>query len=414
MKNGEQSSDSNGTCFHRYLNYSIAILEKYNGDEPFHLYLKKYFSVNKKHGSKDRKQITSLCYDYFRVGFAVSDTIDISQKILLATFLIEKKSSSLLEKLKPEWNEQIALDIFSKIEMVKDVFSLEKIFPYPDEISKQINPEYFCLSFLIQPKLFIRIRPGYKNVVFDKLKSAQISFEKINGDCLAFSNNEKVSEILNIDKEAVIQDFNSQQTLNLFTSYIAPQTLSVRNQKSEIRNSTSVWDCCAASGGKSILAYDLFKNIELTVSDTRKSILENLKKRFAKAGIKNYHSFVADLSISLPEKSILEKQDFIIADVPCSGSGTWARTPEQLHFFSKKKIEEYSNLQRKIVSNAIDYLNENGYLLYITCSVFKKENEENVNFFQKNLNLQLVRSNYLEGYEMQADTLFAALFKKNN
>jgi len=403
MQNGEPFSENKGNHFHRYLNYAIAILAKYNGTEPFHLYLKKYFSTNKKHGSKDRKQITSLCYNYFRVGIAVSPSIDISEKLLLATFLVENKFSPLLEKLKPEWNEHIHLDISFKLEMVKDFFSLEKIFPHPDEISKQINFKDFCFAFLIQPKLFIRLRPGYKNIVFDKLKSAGISFEKINETCATFSNTEKVSEVIHIDKEAVIQDYNSQQTLNLFTSQIKHNTSYI-----------SLWDCCAASGGKSILAFDLLKNIKLTVSDTRKSILENLQKRFAKAGIKNYHSFVADLSVSLPQKTILERQDFIIADVPCSGSGTWARTPEQLHFFSKKKIEEHSVLQQKIVSNAIKYLNENGYLLYITCSVFKKENEQNVDFFQKNLNLQLIKSEYLKGYKMQADTLFAALFKRVN
>lgn len=400
MKNGELISGNAGNHFHRYLNYAIAILQKYNGIEPFHVYLKKYFSNHKKHGSRDRKQITSLCYNYFRVGMAVSPSIDIFEKLLLAIFLIGNKSSPLLEKLKPEWNEHIHLDISLKIEMVKDIFSLQKIFPFPDEISKQINYEDFCFAFLIQPKLFIRIRPGYKNTVLDKLKSANISFEKITETCLAFSNNEKVSEVINVDKEAVIQDYNSQQTLNLFTSHIKHQTSSI-----------SFWDCCAASGGKSILAFDLLKNLKLTVSDTRKSILENLQHRFEKAGIRNYHSFVADLSISSQQKMISESVDLIIADVPCSGSGTWARTPEQLYFFSKKKIEEYSILQKKIVSNSIEYLDENGYLLYITCSVFQKENEENVDFFQKNLNLQLIKSEYLKGYKMQADTLFAALFK---
>ena len=156
------------------------------------------------------------------------------------------------------------------------------------------------------------------------------------------------------------------------------------------------------------------KNIELTVSDTRKNILENLQKRFAKAGIKNYHSFVADLSISSPAKNDPESLDLIIADVPCSGSGTWARTPEQLYFFSKKKDRRICHSSKKNSFKCYEYLNENGYLLYITCSVFKKENEENVDFFQKNLSLQLVKSEYLKGYEMQADTLFAALFKKSN
>ena len=44
------------------------------------------------------------------------------------------------------------------------------------------------------------------------------------------------------------------------------------------------------------MAYDINPTIKLTVSDKRKSILKNKNQRFATAGIKNYHSFVADLS----------------------------------------------------------------------------------------------------------------------
>jgi len=69
-------------------------------------------------------------------------------------------------------------------------------------------------------------------------------------------------------------------------------------------------------------------------------------------------------------------------------------------------------LQREIVAHSIEYLKENGLLLYITCSVFKKENENNVVFFRQNLSLELISSKYLAGYKMQADSLFVALFRK--
>lgn len=401
MKTGDQPFKEKGNHFHRYLEYATGILSKYSGREPFHLYLKKYFSENKKHGSRDRKQITALSYNYFRLGFSVSSSVEVNEKFLLAIFLIEKNSSVILEKLKPGWNKKIHLDISEKIREVKNIFDLEKIFPFSNELSDEINFQLYSLSFLVQPKLFIRIRPGHRNTVFDKLKEANIPFEKINDSCLSFANNEKVSDIINIDKEAVIQDYNSQRVRDFLKSDILNPTLV-----------NSVWDCCAASGGKSILAFDLFKNIDITVSDTRKNILENLKKRFEKAGIKNYHSFIADLSVPGNLEEINTKSfDLIIADVPCSGSGTWARTPEQLNFFSEKSIETYSILQKKIVSNAIKFLNKDGHLLYITCSVFKKENEENVTFIQKDLNLELVKGEYLKGYEMQSDTLFVALFK---
>ncbi len=102
----------------------------------------------------------------------------------------------------------------------------------------------------------------------------------------------------------------------------------------------------------------------------------------------------------------------MIADVPCSGSGTWGRTPEQLNFFNAKKIDEYVLLQKKIVTNIVPYIRTNGYLLYITCSVFKKENEEVVSFVQENLQMELVEMNVIKGYDKKADTMFAALLKR--
>jgi len=387
---------------HRYLDYAQTLLENYNGKEPFHLYLKKYFSLNKKHGSKDRRIISSLCYDYFRLGVSVSFEISVTEKLLLATFLMEHKPSKILKELKPSWNEIIENPLQEKISLVKDFFDLPNIFPFKHELSDDIDVALFNLSFLIQPKLFIRIRPGKKEIVFQRLKKANVSFEILNSDCLSFANSENINRVLRLDDEAVIQDFSSQQTLAVLKNEIA--------NKFKI---FSVWDCCAASGGKSILAYDLFKDIELTVSDTRKNILQNLSDRFQKAGITNYFSFVADLSVVGSAKAIKKSFDVIIADVPCSGSGTWARIPEQLLFFQQKEIEKYALLQRQIVMNAIQFLKPNGYLLYITCSVFKKENEENVEFFTKKNTISLIESEYLKGYKVQADTLFVALFRKN-
>ena len=67
---------------------------------------------------------------------------------------------------------------------------------------------------------------------------------------------------------------------------------------------------------------------------------------------------------------------------------------------------------KKIIENiVISHLRTGGILLYITCSVFKKENEENVAYILQNFQLNLLQMEYLKGYEIQADTLFVALFK---
>ncbi|MBA2563089.1 MAG: hypothetical protein H0V14_09295, partial [Chitinophagaceae bacterium] len=120
--------------------------------------------------------------------------------------------------------------------------------------------------------------------------------------------------------------------------------------------------------------------------------------------------FVADFTTANCQLST-EKFDLIIADVPCTGSGTCARTPEQLYYFNQKQIKKYSALQKQIVENVVPYLKPGGHFLYITCSVFKKENEEIVNFIEEKFNLKVVKVQLLKGYEIQADTLFAALFK---
>lgn len=384
----------------RYLNYAVALVTAYDGSQPFHLYLKKYFSVHKKHGSRDRKKITALCYNYFRLGLGVTESLTIEDRFSVANYLLENEPSSFLQSLAPGWNEKADLTLSEKLSVTKDVFNVRALFPFRDELSPQVGIDQFSKSFLKQPKLFIRIRPGFYQTVLQQLNASAVHYEIITDTCLSFSNNTKVTDLIKMDKEAVIQDLNSQKVAELL------------KQPTFYKFPIKIWDCCAASGGKSILAYDTFKDIKLTVSDSRKSILKNLHNRFGKAGIKNYSSFVADLAANSFNMAAGNLFDFIIADVPCSGSGTWARTPEQLQFFNQKKIEEYSLLQQRIVSNAILYLATGGYLLYITCSVFKKENEDNVHFFQETLNLELIEDKYLEGFQIQSDTLFAALFRK--
>ncbi len=325
----------------KYLQFASSLIAKYNGVEPFYLYLKKYFSANKKHGSRDRKQITSLCYNYFRLGNGVSPQVSLEDKFLLGIFLCELSPSALLATLKSEWNEQITELLKSKLKIVEESFDVKNIFSFNRNLSERISTAQFALSFLVQPKLFIRIRPRKTNSVIDKIKKANFSFEKMNNDCLAFAHNEKVTDIISVDKEAVVQDYNSQRVGETILKYFT-----VKDE-----SPVSVWDCCAGSGGKSILVTDILKNIELTVTDKRSSILQNLQKRFASADIRNYKSFVAGLSGSITPSldGFVQKQNLIIADVPCSGSGTWSRTPELLIFFKEKEIERYAQLQKSII-----------------------------------------------------------------
>ena len=405
----EISKPSSGKYFQKYLQFAISLISTYKGGEPFHLYIKKYFSANKKHGSKDRKHIASLCYNYFRLGGGVAAGTTVEDKILLGAFLCNSGFSVSFEQSKPAWNDMADQPLGEKLKAAEGIFDSGKIFPFQRFLSNEIDSDKFADSFLQQPKLFLRIRPGKETVVFEKIRAANFSFTRMNSKCLVFSNNEKISGAISLDKEAVIQDFNSQRTGDFFSKYFFEQQAGtdLENKNSQI----AVWDCCAGSGGKSILAIDTLKNIKLTVTDKRLSILENLKKRFEAATIKHYDAFVWDGASGNPLPASTTFR-FVIADVPCSGSGTWSRTPEQLTFFKENEIEKYASLQKSIVRNIIPYLEIGGILFYITCSVFKKENEENVDYILENFQFELLEKEYLKGYETQADTLFIAVLRK--
>ncbi|HEY0059164.1 MAG TPA: Fmu (Sun) domain-containing protein, partial [Flavisolibacter sp.] len=261
----------------------------------------------------------------------------------------------------------------------------------------EIEVDQFIPAHLVQPDLHLRLRPGKEEEVKLKLTTAGLSFEQTGPYSLSLPNSSAIENVVELDAEAVVQDLSSQRVLE-------PLTAIDWLQKSPI----AVWDCCAASGGKSLLLWDTYPEVHLTVSDVRSSILRNLHERFARAGIKGYDSFVAD--VSAPQFTMTKTFDLVVCDAPCSGSGTWSRTPEYLSFFKEDKIKYYSDIQKWIGLNASKSLRKGAVFLYITCSVFHEENEDVVAYFEKETSMKLVSKTYFKGWEKKADTLFAALF----
>ncbi len=384
--------------FDNQLRYAVKIVETFRGEMPLHTWLKNFFRENKQMGSSDRKQVSGMVYGFYRLGRA-AESGSTSDKIITGIFLCSNSHSELLEYFKPAWNNKIASPFQEKYAMLGAEYLALNVFPWKNELSGEVDHAKFCESFFIQPDLFIRLRPGMEEIVKQKLRHAGIEFRQIGNSCIALHNATRIDHIIEINKEAVVQDYSSQQTGQFFE----PLPMDDGAKQS------TAWDCCAGSGGKSIMLYDIHPGIELTVSDIRESILTNLKKRFSEAGIKKYTAFISDLS-TVNHQPSTPRYDLIIADVPCTGSGTWGRNPEALYFFDEKEIGRYSNLQKKIVSNIIPALKKNGRLVYITCSVFKKENEEMVDFIRQEFHLRVEKTELLKGYEDKADSMFAASF----
>jgi 16S rRNA (cytosine967-C5)-methyltransferase len=386
--------------YQSYFNTALSLIRLYDGTVPLVHFLKKYFSEHKKHGSRDRKLIAHLCYSYYRIGHALL-SLDPEKRLRIAIFLCEETASDWAGLFEQQWLTAWSASLPEKINWLQKEypgFTAAAVFPWIEELSAGMEPEAFILSHFIQPDLFLRIRPGKQKQVLAKLADQHIAYSQPTANCLALANTTKIDSVLDIDKEVVIQDYSSQQVAGFFSliTHHSPLTL---------------WDCCAASGGKSLLAMDTLPRIDLTVSDIRPSILRNLKERFDRAGIRNFQSFVTDLTQS-PLTTPHSPFHIVICDAPCSGSGTWGRTPEQLYFFTEVKITEYATLQKKIIHHVIPQVAKGGYFLYITCSVFKKENEQQVQAVIDTGEFELVKMKVLKGYDRKADSMFAALLKR--
>lgn len=375
------------------------ILAQYALDQPLHRFLAQYYRQNKQMGSKDRRIASRLIYNYFRLGKVLANE-STEERLIVAEFLGNEQTNSFLNHFKPDWDALIHLSLEEKLLLLKQQypdFTLAEVFPFTHELSEAIETPKFLRSFFIQPDLFIRVKRGQEKRVAKLLADAEIRFQTINAQTFALSNGKKLDQVI-IDKGIYeVQDISSQKVGEFF----------------EPQKWDKWWDCCAASGGKSLMLYDEQPDIKLLVSDNRESILENLKERFALAGIRNYQRKCLDLTEN--QDLFLHDYEFdgIIFDAPCSGSGTWGRTPEMISQFATHKIKFFSELQRKIAANVVKYLKPGKPLIYITCSVFKAENEDQVNWLCQQFDLKVEKQTFLKGYEAKADTMFVARLVKN-
>ena len=146
-------------------------------------------------------------------------------------------------------------------------------------------------------------------------------------------------------------------------------------------------DYCAGSGGKSLgSAHKLQGQGEIYLHDTRPHMLLEAKKRVQRSGIPNVHYLEPrDNRLKKLKKSI----DCLLLDVPCSGTGTLRRNPDQKWRFSLRMLENLIKVQREIFQEAITYVKPGGSIVYATCSLLKEENEQQVDYFLKHFPVRL-------------------------
>ena len=195
------------------LRHATRIIETYRGEIPLAVWLKDFFRGNKQMGSRDRKLLSTLVYGFYRLGHSLPAT-PTPDRLLAGLFLCHDQPNDFLQHFHPDWNDKAALPLEEKIQSIGAGFRVTDIFPWPDELSENIDHHAFCLSFLRQSDLFLRIRPGHDATVRQKL--APFAVEFIPPFTLRLPNGFNVEDYFTPDHEVVIQDYSSQRLASFF------------------------------------------------------------------------------------------------------------------------------------------------------------------------------------------------------
>ncbi|MFC7705158.1 RsmB/NOP family class I SAM-dependent RNA methyltransferase [Plastorhodobacter daqingensis] len=140
-----------------------------------------------------------------------------------------------------------------------------------------------------------------------------------------------------------------------------------------LRANDRVLDYCAGGGGKT-LAMAARLPLTLFAHDADPRRMRDLPARATRAGVR--------VTLLAPgEGSRAAPCDLVLLDVPCSGSGSWRRSPEAKWTLTPERLADLCRIQAQILSEASALVRPGGYLAYATCSLFERENAAQIAAF---------------------------------
>ncbi|GAV23723.1 16S rRNA (cytosine(967)-C(5))-methyltransferase RsmB [Carboxydothermus pertinax] len=150
-------------------------------------------------------------------------------------------------------------------------------------------------------------------------------------------------------------------------------------------------DACAAPGGKTTHLAQLMQNQGVIYAfDLHSHRIKLVEENARRLGVEIIRCATADATkLRLPEENRI---DWILADVPCSGTGVLARRPDARWQKSPDEIIKLSQYQLEILTHLAMLLPPGGIIVYSTCSLEYEENEGVIeNFFKRHSNFTLIK-----------------------
>ena len=231
------------------------------------------------------------------------------------------------------------------------------------DINKKI---FFTKTIKEKPSLHIVFKKKYKinNCILEGIKTSKHS--------MILSASDKIEKV-NGYKEGLwwVQDFSTMLPLLIFGN---------------LKNKLCI-DMCAAPGGKTFQAINKGAVVESYEINEKKVILmkKNLKRL-------NYSNKIINEDIT--KIKLKKKFDVVLLDAPCSSIGTIRRNPEIFYRKNSPNFKNIISIQNKLINKAKTLVNKKGIILYMVCSFFREECEDQIALFlNKNKNYKLEKFN---------------------
>jgi 16S rRNA (cytosine1407-C5)-methyltransferase len=150
------------------------------------------------------------------------------------------------------------------------------------------------------------------------------------------------------------------------------------------KKNEKILDMCAAPGTKTILIAEITDNeAYIVANDISRTRILRLREN-----IEKYH--ISAIITNKSGRIINENFDKVLLDAPCSGEGIVNKQKKIFAAWSERRIKFLAKKQKKLISNAFRILNDQGILVYSTCTFAPEENEEVVQFLlDKNSNARI-------------------------
>ena len=350
---------------------AILIIDSIIAGDPAEKVLTNWARKSRFAGSSDRSAVRDIVYDCLRSlnSFGTLGGNKTGRGVIIGYLLFSNKEPNLFFNGIGYGPSELTPSELSHIDLTQNESSPLEVLDFPDclldELKDSLGESFYSVNKTLKQRAPFYIRVNLSKATLDEVQLI-LRDEGIETDlddaCVTalkvLSNPRKVKQSDAYKSGLLdIQDLNSQ---------ISCRTI-------PLENGWKLLDFCAGGGGKSLALSDRFSG---TIDAYDKDFL-----RMKDIPVRSDRAGVTINLLSNDDIRTVSSYDLVICDVPCTGSGAWRRNPDAKWTLTTDNYEALKKTQQEILDDASKLVSGNGVLVYMTCSLLKAENSDQVEAF---------------------------------